>query len=169
MREGVPIFTQYCTILVDVVCYFGCPCAPSTIYPLIRAIHTYLYVWLVIFGVLNFMKIRNIPNFHNCHPNRQAVLHIHAQYMPRRIGCVLSDRVLVLLLSNVYYLANHGYRISAILLHSCSNSIDTAVLDCSRLLFVCEGEIQSLLFLLASCGKLHFFVYFSKDVWSNRT
>ena len=47
------------------------------------------------------------------------------------------------------------------------NSIDTALLDYSRLLLGCEGEIQTSLFLLASGGKLHFFVYFSKGVWSN--
>ena len=34
--------------------------------------------------------------------------------------------------------------------------------------WVCRRDMN-LAFLLASDGKLHFFVYFSKDVWSNNT
>ena len=36
-----------------------------------------------------------------------------------------------------------------------------------RLLRGCEGETQTLLLLPASGGKLHFFVYFSKNARSN--
>ena len=92
------------------------------------------------------------------------------------IGLVLSqyqiDRVLVLVLSDVLsaYQAMDRFSIdSAKSLHSCSNSIDTPVLDYSHPFLGCEEEIQTSLFLLGSSGKLHLFIQFSKDVWSNLT
>ena len=88
---------------------------------------------------------------------------VHAPW----IGHVLLDRVLVycpmsLLPSEPLI----GFLLTAKLSHSCSNSSDTAVLDYSRLLLGREREIRT---SLSSGDKLHFFVSFSKDVWSNCT
>ena len=71
-------------------------------------------------------------------------------------------------------LACHTDQPCAFSLRSCSNSTDTAALGYLHLLLRCEGEIRFIqilpfLKLLASSDKLHFFIYFGEDAWSNCT
>ena len=71
---------------------------------------------------------------------------MHTLYTRYTPPCAIRLSASATTVQCLYCLASHEqvfYQISAKLSHSCSNSIDTAVLDYSRLLHGCEGEIQT--------------------------